>query len=86
MIQSRIFGTLGAGQTSKVVAINNIEMPATLVVKGGATSAIEISADGIDWISPTAYYTSGTQVLVALSTPMNYVRFSGADNSEYAVL
>ena len=66
--------------TPIVVSMVGAPLPCTATLKSAAVGRlIELSTDGgVEYFTPTYYYSSATQLTVAVTTPVSHVRFTGA--------
>ena len=73
--------------TEKIVSINGLDLPATVVFKStNIGAAIAISGDGVEFFPATLINSSGTQKVATIITPMESVRVTGSIGDEIIIL
>ena len=84
---SRINGEILPAQTTRTVPINALEFPVTVTLKSSEAGAkIELSVDGVEFFEPEYDHNSATQKVVAIISPINFVKFTGAAGDDYFVV
>ncbi|WP_299538289.1 hypothetical protein [uncultured Herbaspirillum sp.] len=81
-------GQLDASGTKLFVVSTSSRVNLTAVLKSGSTATrkIELSADGGEEFFPVDYdVNTSTMLVVAISTPISHIRFTGAQGEKWIV-
>lgn len=80
-------GTLPSN-TPVVINMSEAPLPATITLKSSdAGRLIELCTDGgVEYFTPVVDVTSGTMQIVAVSTPVTNVKFTGANADTWSVI